>query len=323
MLDQLESLKKSFEPCLPKGKAYDIIAYMISSTAKQVAGGSKPPTFTKEKFVEACHECKNADLVDANKWVPKTQALRGALISLQAGIRSDRQIALHEKIGGGRGNTNQYWLALMDESCDQAAESQSPIDLDISYQQTAKGEVRPSVWLRWIFSNGELRNRSPKGLLFFGILFLLSASWVLLFVLSILGMYLSHEPLTIGHLTRLFVSCLFFYLVWRFAYHPWWQLVEHRVTLARTGVTAFSEDPCQLEMFRHNKEKWIRLVRFTADCPLCGGAIELADGKPDQRVPLVGRCQESPHYHVFSFDRTQHAGTYIGPQLPGSIRHGG
>ena len=62
--------------------------------------------------------------------------------------------------------------------------------------------------------------------------------------------------------------------------------------------------------------KWIRLVRYTADCPLCGGKIELASGRPEHKLPLVGRCTESPHYHVFTFDRMLCRGTYIGPPLP-------
>lgn len=31
------------------------------------------------------------------------------------------------------------------------------------------------------------------------------------------------------------------------------------------------------------------------------------------RLPLVGRCGESPYAHVFSFDRVRLKGTYLGP----------
>lgn len=320
MLDQLERLKKSFEPCLPRGRAYDIVAYMVDATLKQLAaGGSAPITFNKDNFVAACHEGHDPAQVDANKWAPKTQALHGALQRLQVSLEAGESIVLHEQVGGGRGNTNQYWLALEAKNAEQASE-QPPPDLDIRYRQTAKGEVKPSFGLRWIFRDGELRNRSPKGIFFLSTLLLLSAVWILLFALGVLGVYLSSEPLTIGNLTQLAVCILSFYFVWRLVYHPWWQLIDHRVILAPSGVAAILEDPCQLEMYRHGTEKWIRLVRFTADCPLCGGGIELAKGKPDQRQPLVGRCQESPHAHVFSFDRALQVGTYIGPPLPMAVK---
>lgn len=78
MLNQLEHLKKSFEPCLPRGRAYDIVAYMVDATLKQLAaGGSAPIRFNKDNFVAACHEGQDPAQVDANKWVPKTQALHG------------------------------------------------------------------------------------------------------------------------------------------------------------------------------------------------------------------------------------------------------
>ena len=38
----------------------------------------------------------------------------------------------------------------------------------------------------------------------------------------------------------------------------------------------------------------------------------LADGKPDQKAPLVGRCREAPHAHVYSFDRVTLRGYFLG-----------
>ena len=58
-----------------------------------------------------------------------------------------------------------------------------------------------------------------------------------------------------------------------------------------------SSKPRLIEMFRHERSRWTRLVRFSADCPLCGSNIELRQGKPDHTLPLVGRCIESPHAH--------------------------
>jgi hypothetical protein len=98
----------------------------------------------------------------------------------------------------------------------------------------------------------------------------------------------------LGYVVKLLVTIATFWLVLQVIYRPWWQLLDYRVVSAPSAVVAFAEEPCQLEMYRHAREKWIRLVRFTADCPLCGGSVELMPSKHDYRVPLVSRCLESP-----------------------------
>ena len=323
MLDQLERLKETFGPHTPQHRAYDIIVYMVKKTLEQLQGGtSAPVAFTRENFIAACETNPAAKLQDPNKWSPKTSALEAALQLLQRDLPPGPRLGLHEEkqIGGGRGKINQYWLIMTDALAEPQGIPPQAIDLDISYRQTAEGEVKPSIGLRWMFRDGALRTRSRKGIMFLGGLFLLSGAWILMYVVSVLGLYLSNEPATIGQLARLVFVSLCFIFVWRYVYHPWWQLIDHRVILAPSGAAALLEDPCQLELYRRDSAKWIRLVRFTADCPLCGGTVELAKGHPDQQQPLVGRCQESPHCHVFSFDRSHRAGTYIGPPLPASLR---
>ena len=54
-----------------------------------------------------------------------------------------------------------------------------------------------------------------------------------------------------------------------------------------------------------------KVTEFTATCPICSGVIELANGKPDQKQPLVGRCREAPHAHVYSFDRVLMSGKLL------------
>lgn len=52
----------------------------------------------------------------------------------------------------------------------------------------------------------------------------------------------------------------------------------------------------------------IKVLRYTADCPICGGMIRIASGDPDFRRRLVGRCITSPREHVYSFDRSTKKG---------------
>lgn len=322
MQDALRMLHQSFLTDPGSGKANSIIRHMVAETLRRLESGqAEPVQFVRDNFVAACHPDGNPQWVDANKWVPRTKDLRAALSARMHLLAPGHVLVLRDITGGGKGNISQFWLALEESTVDTDDADETPTGpLDITYRRTEKGEVKPARWLRWWLRDGELRNRSGRGKFFLGSILLLSAVWVAMYALSVVGMWLSNEALTLGHVVKLLMTTATFWLVWREVYRPWWQLLDERVVSAPNLVVAFAEDPCQLEMYRHKGEKWIRLVRFTADCPLCGGSVELMSGKSDHRVPLVGRCLESPHYHVFSFDRSHLLGTYIGPPLPASLK---
>lgn len=115
-------------------------------------------------------------------------------------------------------------------------------------------------------------------------------------------------------LTLAFISGVF-WIVWKQVDEPFIRLLDDRVVKAPAWVVGITEDPCELEMHRQDNAQWTRLVRFSAECPLCGGNVELRPGKPEHCFPLVGRCGNSPHAHVYSFDRMLLKGSYIGPPL--------
>ena len=80
-------------------------------------------------------------------------------------------------------------------------------------------------------------------------------------------------------------------------------------------ITALPEDwlkvdelPAQLERKRTEKGEVLRLLRYTAPCPVCGSDLHLGDGGPDRPGRTVGRCIDAPREHVFSFDPVSHRG---------------
>ena len=103
------------------------------------------------------------------------------------------------------------------------------------------------------------------------------------------------------------------YLNWRYFFMPLYVLPHHRVIKAPMFFANINVDNADIEMYR-NKDKLniARITEFTATCPICSGVIQLANGKPDQKQPLVGRCKESPHAHVYSFDRMTMKGYFLG-----------
>ena len=62
------------------------------------------------------------------------------------------------------------------------------------------------------------------------------------------------------------------------------------------------------------QDKRIELVRFAATCcvPGCGGEVTVAPGWPERPGRLVGRCDQAPRVHVYSFDHV----TGLGRRLP-------
>lgn len=86
---------------------------------------------------------------------------------------------------------------------------------------------------------------------------------------------------------------------WRIALAPWWmqsasddRLLEWRCPPRYPG-------------------KSIKVVRYTARCPLCDGKIVARGGGLMQPWKIVGRCEEAPEAHVFSFDHVLREGVRL------------
>lgn len=87
---------------------------------------------------------------------------------------------------------------------------------------------------------------------------------------------------------------------------PTWRLFEDRIAIAPDWLLAWTETGATVEVARSadpDLPSTIHVRRYTATCSVCGALIKLDRGEPDFPRRLVGRCQESPREHVFSFDR--------------------
>jgi hypothetical protein len=91
------------------------------------------------------------------------------------------------------------------------------------------------------------------------------------------------------------------------------RLVDDRLIMASDSMVGFREFGICLELFKAEKTssgggKHLRMVKFAAQCPMCAAQVLLDPGEPDFPRRIVGRCQESPREHVFSFDRATRTG---------------
>ena len=90
------------------------------------------------------------------------------------------------------------------------------------------------------------------------------------------------------------------------------RLGDKRIIMAPDILIGFREYGVQLELTRINSTPGaasrLGLVRYAATCPICGAKVRVERGGREFHGRLVGRCQESPDEHVFSFDRVTRSG---------------
>ena len=316
-----EELRKS--PA-PEVKAYKVIRLLLeASIAALEKGNQEPQTFDRATLLTILDPKLAASGRDPARWL-STAALEAFLDARMNSIRlrAEQMGLKHLPViesndgKGGAGNQRIYWLATRPIETIDGGPQAGREHRQIVYIRTDDGEVQPALFLRLIFRKGVLENRSWRGLMMFIIVFLGMGSLLLWVLASIWSLSTIDQALTLRQLASTALVVFLAWCIWRGVHQPWVELVDHRVVKAPASLLALKEDSAELEMYRDDaKRPWTRFVRFSSECPLCGGQVLLAQGKPDHLMPLVGRCGESPHAHVFSFDRARLSGGYIGPPL--------
>ena len=197
---------------------------------------------------------------------------------------------------------------------DEELEDEDDLSL-VTYERKAESEIKPSLFTKLFFKKGRLKLRSFSGVLLMLLLMLSFVIDILIALFSILAISLLSDLLSF-RLWQAMVLLLLIpvaYLNWRYFFMPLYQLPHHRVIKAPMFFTNINVDNADIEMYRDkDKLNIARITEFTATCPICSGVIDLDNGKPDQLPPLVGRCREAPHAHVYSFDRMTMQGYFLG-----------
>ncbi|MDE3736405.1 hypothetical protein PSH28_07365 [Pseudomonas resinovorans] len=324
MQDVMRCLQEELNDAPADTKAHRILQFMVQAKlAEMEKGRCEPQVFSRSALLLNVEGDLKGQTTNPTTWLPPgllerfLESRQSALLDRLQRAGQDQMPVIRTNDGkGGKGIERAYWLDVA--PLPEGIEADEPVRLlsRIEYRRTEAGEVKPSWLMRLVFRKGELKNRSWRGLLLlasilFGILLL--GLWFLVGVWSVSSL---DQGLTLRQLasTAFFVLCVWF--MWGSFYAPWWRLVDDRVIKAPTALISLLEDSAELEVHRDSEgAQWTRFVRFSGDCPLCTGRVLLMPGEPDQVLPLVGRCVESPYAHVFSFDRVRMQGAFIGPPL--------
>lgn len=308
----------------PDVKAYKVIRVLLEASINALEKGNQDPqTFDRATLLEICDPKVKAAGRDPARWL-STSTLETFLDARMNSIRRRAEqmdlkhlpVIASSEAKGGAGNQRIYWLATKPVETSDVGSQAGQARRQIIYTRTENGEVQPAVLLRLIFRKGVLENRSWRGVMLL-VTVLLSMGFLSLWIVaSIWSLSSIDQALTLRQLATSALVAVLAWFIWRDVHQPWVELVDNRIVKAPAPLLSLKEDSAELEMFRDDaKRPWTRFVRFSSDCPFCGGRILLAKGKPDHQMPLVGRCGESPHAHVFSFDRARLSGVYIGPPL--------
>ena len=84
--------------------------------------------------------------------------------------------------------------------------------------------------------------------------------------------------------------------------HPFYVLVNDRIVRSPTLLEATLPLGHVLVLRREDENRVLRMVRFTAKCPICEGEVTIERGRRQHRGRLVGECGRNPVEHTFSFD---------------------
>lgn len=216
---------------------------------------------------------------------------------------------------GGKGNEKLFWLEIKEIEDEVFADfNLDNAENDISkvtYQRLPAKDIKLAFYMKPFFKNGEMRNRSIKGLSFLLGWMLLSIGLVAFLVfLAFATTAFGNQYITFQILSFIILAGCAFITI-KYMSQPIMRLAFDRVIKAPESILSFKEYDAEIEMHRDFKEQRTRFTRFTATCPICTGEITLQKGEKHHLQPLVGKCSESPFIHVYSFDRALMTGRLL------------
>jgi hypothetical protein len=209
------------------------------------------------------------------------------------------------KTGGGRGLPTTFQLEVRpieDAAPELSLEDSSTPPHGLRYRIDA---VKPALWFRLLLGSRPFPVRSWRGYVLFG---LMALNFILVGLIW-LGLFWSWSqskaPFSAADAALAGGAFFVSWSLWLIN-RPILLLPQRRVTIAEPWMLAWSELSGQLRTMRDSDRKLasreLSLVRHWGVCPLCSGEVDLADGEPAFPGRVVGRCNDAPTEHVFSFD---------------------
>lgn len=191
-------------------------------------------------------------------------------------------------------NKKYYYLGLESVEEEAASEEGKPVDPGLVEYRVRK----LPKFVPWAKPFAELTLQGWRRNVFvFGMVFLACLPLMLVTMALLAGQLLVWE------LGLISVVVL---LLWML--YPVFSLVDRGIVRAPDWMLRLSDVDVQLELLEVGEAensrpiRQIRLVKYEASCPVCGGHLAVVQGRREFRGRLIGQCSRSRSEHLYSFD---------------------
>ncbi len=218
--------------------------------------------------------------------------------------------------GGGTGRPTKYRIAWLDANdqdlsivtTDEAQCSQSYV----AHVRYICEDIKDPNFMAKTFAKGYLlsgwRKRVYLAALLGPVIFAMIVTW-----LTLLNIVVSNSltKTSVGSGSSITSSLIIIFAVFVTLY-PLYQLKAKGVLIAPWWMQSVDEE--RLLEFRappRFETKSIKAVSYSATCPICEGKIFAKSGGLEFFGRIIGRCNNSPVEHIFSFDHVSRRGVYL------------
>jgi hypothetical protein len=307
-------LLDSIPPDKKRQNACKVMAYLAEMTCAAARGGTVFCRFSTKEIYTDLNGNPNRE---PSGWLsPLWKEVEGqwypAIKEVLVMRCKEAGFDVYPVIMKGEGTPSYYWIETR-----KIIEKNSDVDLDklndppfkpaVIYQKDLTLQL--SFAGRIFFRNGMKWTSAKRySFLTWNLLYLI---FNLIYVIAtILVLWNSKGAMRGQELVILIFGVLVPYLAYRHG-SSIWRLFEDRIIIAPDWTIAWKEFGATIEISRSNDRELpstIQVNRYSALCPICGWMVKLEKGEPDFQRRIVGRCEENPREHVFSFDRSTRQG---------------
>jgi len=124
-------------------------------------------------------------------------------------------------------------------------------------------------------------------------------------------LFLTHSY---NHLTWFIVTIALLFSAW-IVISPFYSLLDRRISIAPLWMLRLRTKSAQIEMRKTDKigsmgrpVKELVFVAYEGECPICGGDVDIVQGKKQHKGRLIGQCMNNGVEHIFSFDQVTKKG---------------
>lgn len=315
-LEGLACLQRFLEHTGDTTKSYLLLLAWVKEEQRRVSEGKAPGQYGAESLRACLGETGDSP---ATRWLsPLWKKLedfadrhgKGLEDIAKANGYSGYCLPRKQASMGGAGNTSKYFFEFVERPIGQCVLNADQELSEGEFYYIQESQIQPIWYIRGLLKAGYKLQGWRRWLFgLYGVfIFLFGGASVFVAYLA-----LAYTKMSVVELAKMFIAVgAICWSCWM-SLRPFLRLIDWRIIMAPEHFIAYKEDSAQIELFRHpngdgKTTKEIRLVRYTARCPICSAKVLLADGEKEFPNRLVGRCEESPAEHVFSFDRVRKVG---------------